>query len=347
MIKESNRVPGIDFARVICAIGIICYHFAGRTDSAIRYWSSTANESWGGMLVHAFFAMSGAVLFLNYPTVDNCQTFYYKRWKAIFPSFYLCYVYFFIMILLDNIDAFSNRNPALILYSLLGMDGYFYYMKPNFYIVGEWFLGAIILLYILYPFISKVKSKLPWLLPIVLLLALVFVDFTDFFQISINRNLITCLLSFYLGILAAQYRQYTFNNTIWGIVAIALSVLLYFLPIPFIKTIAPVQGVLFFISCTFIGECITKFGVIKRFIQSVSAVSFEIFLFQNRIIGDVIKSVNPRGLGKSLIVLIMIICLTYVCAVVLKIVRSAMVNSNLYMRIEKRFFDCQTKQELR
>lgn len=42
-----------------------------------------------------------------------------------------------------------------MLLSLLGMDGYFQYRGPNYYLIGEWFFGAIVFLYILYPLFAK------------------------------------------------------------------------------------------------------------------------------------------------------------------------------------------------
>ena len=55
-----------------------------------------ANGSFGSLFVGVFFLISGGVLYYNYPEVKNLSTFYYKRWKSIFPMFYITFLFFFI-----------------------------------------------------------------------------------------------------------------------------------------------------------------------------------------------------------------------------------------------------------
>ena len=96
MEKLKKRINGIDFARSCCTIGIITFHFAIKSNSKLRsLFFKTANSGFGFMFVTSFFSMSGAVLYYNYPKVTSLKIFYYKRWKSIFPSYYLCFIFFF------------------------------------------------------------------------------------------------------------------------------------------------------------------------------------------------------------------------------------------------------------
>ena len=64
---KRKRINGIDFARSICTIGIIVYHFIGKSNSKLRLLRKTANSTYGFMFVTSFFSISGAVLHYNYP----------------------------------------------------------------------------------------------------------------------------------------------------------------------------------------------------------------------------------------------------------------------------------------
>ena len=78
---------------------------------------------------------------------------YMKRWKAVYPSFYIAYIMLFIWYIRFNRTFFTGRSPLTLVFTVLGMDGYLAGAVPTWYILGEWFLGAIILCYVLYPLI--------------------------------------------------------------------------------------------------------------------------------------------------------------------------------------------------
>ena len=109
----------------------------------------------GNLGVSLFLIISGAALFYVYENKMNIKTFYKKRFLNIYPMFWIGYVGYFLW------RFYCNRgiNPDIprwkIIYSILGMDAYLTaFGDVNFYIVGEWFLGFIILFYLVYPFLQ-------------------------------------------------------------------------------------------------------------------------------------------------------------------------------------------------
>ena len=88
------------------------------------------------------------------------KKYYEKRFLRIYPMFWIAYTTLFLYNFYCNKHIPYLNNFKLII-SYLGMDGYLSYLIPNFYIIGEWFLGAIILIYILFPVLRYLSNRYP------------------------------------------------------------------------------------------------------------------------------------------------------------------------------------------
>ena len=158
----------LDFIRAVCAVIVVCYHFTCALDifeiqgfQNILYMYP--NGRWGEMAVSVFFMLSGAALIYNYGGRKlNVTEFYKKRWLNLFPMFYVMWVLMYVIKASAAQNGLWGGEPKLLLLSLFGMDGYFYYKQPNYHSIGEWFLGAIIFLYILFPLIKKLFERFRW-----------------------------------------------------------------------------------------------------------------------------------------------------------------------------------------
>ena len=89
--------------------------------------------------------------------------FFKKRWLSIFPMFYIAWTVMYIINSLRVGSWFWGGPRRNFLLSAIGMDGYFLHLGMNYYNLGEWFLGGIILLYLLYPLLLFLwnKAKIP------------------------------------------------------------------------------------------------------------------------------------------------------------------------------------------
>ncbi len=108
----------------------------------------------GDLGVSLFFIISGATLYYNHYDSLDLKSFYKKRFLSIYPMFWIAYLVLFI---LRAPKMLASGTPiGYMFFTLIGMDGYLAGVLPTFYLIGEWFLGAIILLYIIFPLIRKI-----------------------------------------------------------------------------------------------------------------------------------------------------------------------------------------------
>ena len=151
-VARGGRIDACDFIRFFSAVGIVLYHISCKLPAeGFHLLYTYANGTFGYLFVGVFFILSGAMLYYNQPQIGSLRTFYYKRWKAIYPMFYLAYLYYFLQTVFSSGALFYKGNAKTMIWTILGLDGYVFYKIDNYYILGEWFLGAIILLYVLYP----------------------------------------------------------------------------------------------------------------------------------------------------------------------------------------------------
>ena len=85
--SSKNKISGIIFARALCCIGIVIFHYFCHSNGNFKFLFKTKNSTFGFMFTTSFFCISGTVLYYNYPKIKSYKIFYYKRWKSIFPGY--------------------------------------------------------------------------------------------------------------------------------------------------------------------------------------------------------------------------------------------------------------------
>ena len=113
-----------------------------------------------------------------------------------------------------------------------GMDGYLAYRVQGYYILGEWFLGAIILLYLLYPVVAAGFNKSVIASSAIVLAGYIFACAATLFVIPLEENLFACLASFFIGMLIAKYKKQILDNKWLVIPCAAICAILFFVRIP-------------------------------------------------------------------------------------------------------------------
>ena len=88
-IYKKTKLLGISFVRACSSIGILIFHYFCHSNGNFKFLFGSANSNWGFMFSTSFFCISGSVLYYNYPRIQSFKRFYYKRWKSIFPSYYI------------------------------------------------------------------------------------------------------------------------------------------------------------------------------------------------------------------------------------------------------------------
>lgn len=156
--SRKERFFYLDFVRVIAVILILLTHYNAvflytypQQLQNIVLTYRIANIYIGDLGVSIFFIISGVALMTVYGENINIKRFFKKRFISIYPMFWLTYLVAFIHRYLTTGYYGQGIPLKSMIYTLTGFDGCFAAVEPTFYLVGEWFLGCIIIIYLFFP----------------------------------------------------------------------------------------------------------------------------------------------------------------------------------------------------
>ena len=164
MIKKE-RLYALDLIRAIAVILILITHynanFIGFNGPAqpnkVVLTAFPFNIYIGDLGVGLFLLISGASMYYVYVNQKlNLANFSKKRLLNILPMFYIAYVLAFLYNFGVN-KGFSHDGISLKwgLSTILGFDSLMQTAGfPSFMLVGEWFLGMILLVYLFFPLLK-------------------------------------------------------------------------------------------------------------------------------------------------------------------------------------------------
>lgn len=176
---KKGRLYYLDFIRAISTIVIVLTHFnaiyiynvsPARPECAvITLWVS--NIYIGAFGVSLFLIISGAALMYVYGEKKfDWKSFYKKRFMTIYPMFWIAYFLVFLYHTYKYGGIIQGIPKKNIIFSILGMDGLLLNTGMKvFYLIGEWFLGAIVILYILFPLLLFMMKKCPVVLGVIVM----------------------------------------------------------------------------------------------------------------------------------------------------------------------------------
>ncbi|MDA8173918.1 MAG: acyltransferase family protein [Nitrospiraceae bacterium] len=164
--SPGQRVFYLDFIRAIAILFIMTYHFnifLVNWHAMPLFWPAFLNhlgtsDLFGDIGVSLFIILSGSSLMLSTRKELNARNFYRKRLLSIYPLFWLSYlaVFFARFFILKTVP---QAGLATLPLTLTGFDGFMNYKINSFYLIGEWFLGFILIFYLLFPLIRFLFLK--------------------------------------------------------------------------------------------------------------------------------------------------------------------------------------------
>ncbi len=319
---HREKLPYLDLIRAISAVAIVLFHYSyvffeyaipGKGSNFLRFGSG----DWGGVFVAVFFMISGAALWYNHSEpmgFKGILTFWKKRWLSLFPYFYVAWAIMYVINSRKN-GIWNWGGPRKnYLYTLFGMDGYFSHLGQNYYCLGEWFLGAIVWIYLFYPLLSFLFRKFRWPSTAVLTFLYVFNLYRTLFSsfpdtnifivlikyynshitISDNMCLWTCFMNFWLGMLFITYRNKLIGAVPAGIsLIVSLPFLILELPIPKIINCTTV-AFCFLLILAFLSKYTAKNKIFSKYIAVLSKYSYGIFLVHHVIIYAVMENFKTQ-----------------------------------------------------
>lgn len=334
---DMKREKGLDFVRAISVLGIVAFHFYVHSSSEQKLFLIHTNGAWGGTLNYLFFTLSGLVLHTKYGPQEklDLRTFYYKRWKATMPAYLLVFCAAFLIQVIKRGQFFYLPIPKYrLLFTLIGMDCYINMVMPTYFLTGEWFLGAILLLYIIYPLLRFLTHKCRLItLAGSIALYVLFLKI-DFFGMPINVNPATCILSFYIGMLLASYPNVLKNPVVVLLSALCCAVLIRE-PIgaPHI-TKEILVGATLLITLNIVGGFLCRSRLVNHLVSTVCRLGYYTFLIHHQLINAVLKHFNPVNTGRALLLLIALFFASLFFSYLLDMVIKRLFRSPLYLKFE-------------
>lgn len=160
------------------------------------------------------------------------------------------------------------------------MDGYFRYLGDNFYLIGEWFLGCIIIFYLLFPILRICVNKFP--VPVVVTAVILYVLTAVFnpFKVGMSYNIIIRLCDFLFGMLWAKYMRDRKVNGKAFLLCMFCLIICCLIRVPGISIFCiTIFGQALFVALVFLFERIDFSQV--YIIQLTGKYSYEIFLLHH------------------------------------------------------------------
>ena len=290
----KRRLFYLDFVKAIACWAVFTIHFNAQTSSMFTLPNKVfPNYIFRGVYlgtfgVSLFFIASGVGLYYSYNNEKqhSILRFYWKRARALYPMFWIAWIWAAIACLF----VFKKISSASLKYfplTILGMDGYVLSLglsKQTFYLVGEWFLGCIFLMYLVAPLLLFGIHRRP-LLTTVLAFCGSFLCLAPFMPSFINNEVwfMRRLPEVVLGMLFAKYvKNPNWKTSLAGCVigAAGLSVASVF---PDKVTYDTIICTAAFLAFAGIAEYMRK-GPIEKLVSNISKYSYAIFLCHHYII---------------------------------------------------------------
>ncbi len=331
----KERIFYLDFVRAIAVVFILITHFNawyvfGREvpmyDKCV-FFEYPFGIYVGAVGVSLFLIISGSALMYTYGDKLELKTFYKKRFVSIYPMFWIAYFIALIpQLRIWNAAGVVISKKSFIL-TVFGMDGYLSELGTNFFIVGEWFLGFIILFYVIFPLLRFCINKNEILtIIVVIVLYIVSIRFYDS-VFAISKFLPIRLPELVFGMVFIKHRF----KVKWFVAlpALVLLILNYIIRPEIHNSVQTTYvGILFFIVLVYVAELLKNAGFIKAICSFLSKYSYAIFLVHHVIINNIqaILDINSMTRAKSYALFAVLIVVILITSVLLYDVNKAVIN---------------------
>lgn len=314
---KCERLIFFDVIRIFACLCVIIIHFnAAVSDGFALSNQLIPNHYLGGKAylgdigVCLFFMLSGATQMLTYRE-GNIADYYKKRFLSMFPLFWIAYFTVTVIDFMYNKGIVLN-HPLSILFSIFGVDGYLCsrgMLGFDYYKLGEWFFGCILLIYAIFPALYTGIKKVPALT--VLIAVAIYAVFERVGNIGPYKITKT---AFYLripeilfGMLYVKHRLWEGKKAIYTATS-ALSI--FILAWVFRDSVSGLTVTIPFCACLFctliwLSKLVKKERT-KHGITSVAGMTFSIFLTHHWLVSKLVLGFNLAALSKGEIVMMFI-----------------------------------------
>jgi peptidoglycan/LPS O-acetylase OafA/YrhL len=328
-MSQKKRLFYLDFIRALATLLVVIVHY----NALFLYWQPQipnggvfvtffSNIYIGDLGVSLFFIISGAALMYVYgdKRIDYLQ-FEKKRLLSLYPMYWIAYAITFILKYEQNSGLWIHTANWKWILTIFGFDGLVSTTGAStYYLLGEWFLGFIILIYLLFPILKwGLNQYFKFTVAIVMCLYAVTVLFYDGMMPS-SVILTTRLPEFLFGmIFVTKIKKINLSSFLCSLVLVIGNGILK----PELNgSLNNIQVTYVGISCFLILVYISKWldhGIIKRSTNFISKYSYPIFLVHHVIIYQYMSGLDlfTFGLKQDYYYFIKILVISFIFAYVL------------------------------
>lgn len=336
---KKKRIYYLDLIRVVALIIVIIGHYNFHINyeqiNGQMIFDFIPMDNLRKIGVSLFIIISGAVLMKTYETNFNLKTYFIKRFLSIYPIFWTGYIiaFLFNFYLYKDINEYSPGWTFIL--TIIGMDGYLYNVIPNFYLVGEWFLGFILLFYIIFPILRKYVIEKPVLLGIVtsvLYILSIYMNSNGLNPLG-RSDIFSRLPEFLFGMYFIYYIKR--SKLPLFIISSLVTVYLTFSTIPInIILHTTILGMSTFLSLVFIGEYINNLRV-KNLTLLISKYSFPALLINQIIMSFIMQSFTGVSITIVESYTLFIIVFLVITFIAILITRLSKISIEFFKRTDK------------
>ncbi|NIF46738.1 acyltransferase [Enterobacter sp. Ap-1006] len=323
---HMQRFFFIDFIRAISFLAVVLFHF--NMEISMNYAGQNmigslvyGGQTVGDMAISLFIIVSGFSLVVSTGGKLDVVRFFKKRIVAIYPAFWVVYCIVAVFIFIANSGFVGDGKHWKFILSLLGLDGFFLYRMANYYLVGEWYSGYMILTYLFFPILFK--GLLNWPKITITLLVLIMlglsVNYTSLFSVYINCNPIMRLPDFFFGMLYGFYFVKSQNARrilfLTGIIILCMLILLLQNKI-YSQLYMLLFGCSIFCLLAMLPDGLKNIASLRVPIDFTAKYSFVAFLYHHQILYFLFKIIDFKKLnfGETLFFYVIIVGLSLVAA---------------------------------
>lgn len=323
--EEKKRLYYLDFIRVIAVFMVILYHFLAETGNFGLLKNPAAfqvsgfsllniggvNLTLGNYAVSLFFIISGAGLMHVYQEELEVRQFYGKRAASIYPLYYIAYTAAFLVqvILAQKLEHGASSWTYLL--TILGIDGWLGEVIPNYGLVGDWFVGCILCVYLIFPVLRRCMNKNPHLTVVVY--GLVFLIWEHFYPLDFAKRNDVILRTF--EVLLGMYFVKLHKKVDWKGFSVSLLLLgvIFAVKISWVSlyVLVPVAGMSLFLILNYISQWFEK-EKIKKIVSFFSFYSFPAFLLHHFLMNTILGMMPQGCLGLGGMLLLFALCVTVI-----------------------------------
>ena len=325
-LAEKKRSFALDFIRLLAMLSVFLFHlnlYYTGSDTVVKIPLHLGRNITLGVFGSVlFFILSGYTSAMSYqPGEKAVRRYYKKRALSIFPMFYIAYLIAFLFV---NFPA--GQYGKRLLFTLLGMDGYLQmYGIGTYHLVGEWFLGCVLLLYLFFPLLELGARKSPIPLAAGALLLKAAACILVLRGIIPETDVLFFMPDFAAGILLGKRRDRIPHAV--GAVSGAVLLLLVLIPFPkpFEYALISLTGVSGFLFLLYLGQLLEApqggfVSMIRKAVTVTAGYSFAAFLVHHVVMGQVYQGLSKYspGLGQYLLFLAVSLLFTAAFALIVQ-----------------------------